>query len=123
MDTQRLSLAQAVKIPRHREDAGGSTISRQTGKQSKRNPELLLTNSRYDEIFSTGVVREYWLSVELADLAPDGYLRQTITFNGTLPGPTITADWGDHLVIHVTNNLAKNGTVRYPHYTQCSRNT
>jgi FtsP/CotA-like multicopper oxidase with cupredoxin domain len=33
-----------------------------------------------------------------------------LTFNGTIPGPAIIADWGDNLVIHVTNNLEHNGT-------------
>jgi FtsP/CotA-like multicopper oxidase with cupredoxin domain len=33
-----------------------------------------------------------------------------MTFNGTIPGPAIIADWGDNLVIHVTNNLEHNGT-------------
>lgn len=68
------------------------------------------TLHRYDEIFSTGVVREYWLEVVNTTLAPDGYARQTISFNGTIPGPLITADWGDELLIHVTNKLQDNGT-------------
>jgi hypothetical protein len=33
-----------------------------------------------------------------------------MTFNGTIPGPTIIADWGDNLVVHVTNNLNNSGT-------------
>jgi FtsP/CotA-like multicopper oxidase with cupredoxin domain len=44
-------------------------------------------------------------------LAPDGYERQVLVFNGTLPGPLIEADWGDELVIHVTNALDYNGYV------------
>lgn len=44
-------------------------------------------------------------------IAPDGYERQVLAFNGTVPGPPITADWGDELVIHVTNSLENNGTV------------
>jgi len=64
----------------------------------------------YDEFPSTGVIREYWLSVENTTCAPDGYERGCLTFNGTVPGPAIIADWGDTLVIHVTNNLKENGT-------------
>lgn len=41
---------------------------------------------------------------------PDGVSRYTMTFNGTIPGPAIFADWGDDLVIHVTNNMLYNGT-------------
>jgi FtsP/CotA-like multicopper oxidase with cupredoxin domain len=54
--------------------------------------------------------KQYWLSVENSTLAPDGYERIVLTFNGTIPGPAIIADWGDNLVIHVTNNLQHNGT-------------
>jgi FtsP/CotA-like multicopper oxidase with cupredoxin domain len=32
-----------------------------------------------------------------------------LLFNNTFPGPLIEADWGDELVIHVTNNLEDNG--------------
>lgn len=42
--------------------------------------------------------------------APDGYQRYCLAFNGTVPGPQLTADWGDTLVIHVTNNMGYNGT-------------
>ncbi|ROV98061.1 hypothetical protein VMCG_07032 [Cytospora schulzeri] len=64
----------------------------------------------YEETPSTNVTREYWLSVEQSDCAPDGYPTTCMTFNGTVPGPLITADWGDNLVIHLTNNLKDNGT-------------
>jgi FtsP/CotA-like multicopper oxidase with cupredoxin domain len=32
--------------------------------------------------------------------------------NGSIPGPTLFADWGDTVVVHVTNSLvtSKNGT-------------
>ena len=33
-----------------------------------------------------------------------------LSFNGTYPGPALTADWGDTFVIHVTNSLENNGT-------------
>lgn len=48
-------------------------------------------------------------------MAPDGYERSTLTFNGTIPGPAIFADWGDDLVVHVTNNLQHNGTAIHWH--------
>ena len=59
--------------------------------------------------------KQYWLSVENSTLAPDGYERFVFTFNGTVPGPAIIADWGDNLVIHVTNNLQYNGTAIHWH--------
>ncbi|CAG7948550.1 unnamed protein product [Penicillium nalgiovense] len=61
---------------------------------------------------STGVTREYWLNVEELVAAPDGFSRPVMAMNGTIPGPTIFADWGDWVVIHVKNNLhnSQNGT-------------
>ncbi|RPA96894.1 hypothetical protein L873DRAFT_1810685 [Choiromyces venosus 120613-1] len=59
---------------------------------------------------NTGVTREYWLTLQNVTLAPDGFARTMLTFNGTYPGPTISADWGDTVMIHITNGLADNGT-------------
>lgn len=102
-----------VLIQQHREDAGASTISRLTSKHSLASIQAqhILTGPSYDEIFHTGVTREFWLEVVNTTLAPDGFLRPTMSFNGTLPGPAITADWGDDIVVHVTNTMANNGTV------------
>ncbi|EHK98308.1 putative Laccase-2 [Glarea lozoyensis 74030] len=69
----------------------------------------------YTTFPNTGVIREYWLSIENNTIAPDGYTRQVLSFNGTVPGPAITADWGDTLVVHVTNNLEYNGTTVHWH--------
>lgn len=33
-----------------------------------------------------------------------------LSVNGTIPGPPIIANWGDNVVIHVTNKLTNNGT-------------
>jgi hypothetical protein len=69
----------------------------------------------YLEAPNTGVTREYWLSAEKADCAPDGLNRTCMTFNGTVPGPLLTADWGDTLTVHITNNLGDNGTAIHWH--------
>ncbi|KAF2195362.1 multicopper oxidase [Zopfia rhizophila CBS 207.26] len=58
----------------------------------------------------TGVTVEYWLEVTNVTLAPDGVDRIVLAVNGTVPGPTIEANWGDTVVIHVTNSLANNGS-------------
>ncbi|BFZ65330.1 hypothetical protein YB2330_006496 [Saitoella coloradoensis] len=70
------------------------------------------TNYYDDEApFRTGVTRTYWLEVtNTTTLAPDGIHRQMITFNNTFPGPTIWANWGDEIEVHVTNKLQDNGT-------------
>lgn len=60
----------------------------------------------------TGVTREYWLELTDVTVAPDGFSRSAMAVNGTIPGPTIYADWGDEVVVHVTNKLttSQNGT-------------
>ena len=42
-------------------------------------------------------------------MAPDGVERMMLVFNNQYPGPTIEADWGDEIVVHVQNNLKDNG--------------
>lgn len=44
----------------------------------------------YEEFPSTGVTREYWLTLDPIDCAPDGYQRTCMAFNGTVPGPELT---------------------------------
>lgn len=65
----------------------------------------------YQDTPKTGNVREYWLEVTNSTAAPDGFQKQVLLFNNTYPGPTITADWGDTIRVHVTNKLAFNGYV------------
>lgn len=60
----------------------------------------------------TGVIREYWFDLIEVTVAPDGIERAAMTVNGSIPGPTIEANWGDTVKLHVTNSLTsnKNGT-------------
>ncbi|KAH6652279.1 multicopper oxidase [Truncatella angustata] len=60
----------------------------------------------------TGVTREYYLELTDGMFAPDGVERYSMAINGSIPGPTLFADWGDTVVVHVTNSLtsSKNGT-------------
>ncbi|KAF9250421.1 CAZyme family AA1 [Penicillium roqueforti] len=57
----------------------------------------------------TGVTREYWFEVKEVTLSPDGFMapRPVMTINGTFPGPPLVADWGDWVVVHVSNHLYK----------------
>ncbi|KAJ5887795.1 hypothetical protein N7495_007836 [Penicillium taxi] len=67
----------------------------------------------YNEVVpNTGVTREYWLSLNEVTVSPDGVARSAMAVNGSIPGPTIFADWGDNVIVHVTNNLttSHNGT-------------
>jgi hypothetical protein len=54
-----------------------------------------ITTNYYDEGPDTGVVREYWFEITNTTAAPDGIERLILSINGTVPGPTIIADWGD----------------------------
>src|SRR4051812_28857966 len=54
-----------------------------------------ISTNYYGEVPDTGVGREYWLEVGKMAASPDGVPRIVQAFNGTVPGPTIWADWGD----------------------------
>lgn len=54
-----------------------------------------LSTNYYEEVPDTGVTREYWFEVQNITAAPDGVERVVLCVNGTVPGPTIIADWGD----------------------------
>ncbi|GAP84520.1 putative multicopper oxidase [Rosellinia necatrix] len=69
-----------------------------------------LSTNWYEDAPDTGVVREYWFTLVNSTLAPDGVPRMALTVNGSIPGPTIEADWGDTVVVHVNNGLENNGT-------------
>ncbi|KAN0081885.1 Cupredoxin [Elaphomyces granulatus] len=66
----------------------------------------------YSVVPDTGVTREYYLQITNAEIAPDGYSRPAMVINGSMPGPTLMADWGDTVVVHVANDLTSstNGT-------------
>ncbi|KAB8360871.1 hypothetical protein FH972_024605 [Carpinus fangiana] len=76
-----------------------------------------ITTNYYDTVPNTGKTREYWFNLIEKNLSPDGVPRYTQTINGSLPGPTIEADWGDRVVIHLTNSLktSTNGTTLHFH--------
>ncbi|KAF1840066.1 multicopper oxidase [Cucurbitaria berberidis CBS 394.84] len=65
----------------------------------------------------TGVTREYWLELTDVTVSPDGVARSAMAVNGSIPGPTLFADWGDTVVVHVTNSLTNslNGTSLHFH--------
>ncbi|KAH8666935.1 putative extracellular dihydrogeodin oxidase/laccase [Xylariales sp. PMI_506] len=69
-----------------------------------------ISTNYYEVVPDTGVVREYWFNIVNTTAAPDGFERVVLSVNGTVPGPTIIADWGDTVVVHVTNSLENNGT-------------
>lgn len=54
-----------------------------------------ITTNYYEDGPDTGVTREYWFDITNTTAAPDGVERVILSVNGTVPGPTIIADWGD----------------------------
>ncbi|KAM0426171.1 hypothetical protein ACHAPT_008515 [Fusarium lateritium] len=67
----------------------------------------------------TGVTREYWLEISDALVALDGVERPAQAINGTIPGPTLFADWGDEVIVHLKSNLkgSTNGSSFHFHGT------
>ncbi|KAK1574664.1 multicopper oxidase [Colletotrichum navitas] len=58
-----------------------------------------------------GKLRSFDFTVSnLTDIAPDGVHKPAMLINNQFPGPTIEADWGDIVQIHVHNQLQNNGT-------------
>ncbi|KAF7909066.1 hypothetical protein BELL_0043g00250 [Botrytis elliptica] len=58
---------------------------------------------------NTGVVVAYTLTITNQTMSPDGTPRWMLVVNGTYPGPTITANWGDTLEITVVNQIITDG--------------
>lgn len=54
-----------------------------------------IATNYYDKVPDTGVTREYWFNVENTTASPDGVEVPVQLINGSFPGPTIIADWGD----------------------------
>ncbi|KAF2160971.1 multicopper oxidase [Zasmidium cellare ATCC 36951] len=69
-----------------------------------------LSTNYYEDVPNTGVTKEYWFEITNSTLAPDGVDRVVLSVNGSVPGPTIEANWGDTVIVHVTNSLQNNGT-------------
>ncbi|KAI7460895.1 Laccase-3 [Hortaea werneckii] len=57
---------------------------------------------------------DYNISTNYYDVVPDTGAT-VLTVNGSIPGPTIQANWGDTVKVHVTNSLANNGTSLHFH--------
>ncbi|EJP62796.1 laccase 2 [Beauveria bassiana ARSEF 2860] len=74
-----------------------------------------INTNYYEQAPDTGVTREYWFVVENITMAPDGYEQHVLAINRSIPGPLIEANWGDEVVIHVTNNMERNGTAIHWH--------
>ena len=86
------------------------------------NPEefcgLDINTNWYNETPKTCRTVEYTWNVTQTTMAPDGFSRMVHAVNGQFPGPLIEANWGDTIIIHLTNDFAddmKNGTSVHMH--------
>ncbi|KAG4033800.1 hypothetical protein MFRU_004g03030 [Monilinia fructicola] len=69
-----------------------------------------LSTDYYDEVPDTGNTVEVWLELVNTTASLDGVERIVNLVNGTFPGPTIFANWGDTVIVHLYNGLQNNGT-------------
>ncbi|CZR70195.1 related to laccase precursor [Phialocephala subalpina] len=85
-----------------------------------------LSTDYYTTVPDTGVTVEVYLELVNTTAALDGVSRDVLLVNGTFPGPTIIANWGDTVgsipfinpwngyllskVVHLYNGLTNNGT-------------
>ena len=52
---------------------------------------------------------EYTWTITSETISPDGVPVNALIVNGQMPGPMIEANWGDEIVVHLTNGLPNNG--------------
>lgn len=59
-------------------------------------------------------VVEFFLEAQLAEIEiQPGVLTTMWTYNGQVPGPTLRAKRGDHVIVHVVNSLPEDTTVHW----------
>lgn len=73
------------------------------------------SDNHYEKVPITCQTREYDFVISNTTLAPDGIERLALVVNGQMPGPMIEANWGDWIVVHVTNQMQNNGTSLHWH--------
>ncbi|CAE7115185.1 unnamed protein product [Rhizoctonia solani] len=88
---------------------------------NKRNRHLVhprleqLTLSPDFKITDEPTTREYNFTISMREGAPDGFYRQMLVVNGQYPGPTIEANEGDTIIVHVKNEIPNLGTSLHWH--------
>ncbi|CAE6536307.1 unnamed protein product [Rhizoctonia solani] len=74
-----------------------------------------LTLSPDFKITDEPTTREYNWTISMQEGAPDGFYRQMLVVNGQYPGPTIEANEGDTIIVHVKNEIPRIGTSLHWH--------
>ncbi|KAK3624798.1 hypothetical protein LTR22_023837, partial [Elasticomyces elasticus] len=69
----------------------------------------------YNDRPDTGVTRYYDWSITKIPCSPDGVNLTCLAANEQVPGPLITANWGDWIEVKVCNNIEDEGTAIHWH--------
>jgi len=69
-----------------------------------------INTNYYENTPKTCNVVTYEFEITSTNISPDGIERPALLVNGGMPGPTISASWGDTVVVTVKNSLQDNGT-------------
>jgi hypothetical protein len=64
----------------------------------------------YENTPITCKVVTYTFDITNTTVSPDGIERLGLLVNGQMPGPEISASWGDTVVVTVNNKMQTNGT-------------
>ncbi|CUS13825.1 unnamed protein product [Tuber aestivum] len=68
-------------------------------------PGFDINTDYYTNTPKTGRTVEHKWSITNKTMALDGYERSVLVVNGQYPGPALEANWGDYIVVHITNEL------------------
>ncbi|KAF2468474.1 uncharacterized protein BDR25DRAFT_231537 [Lindgomyces ingoldianus] len=74
-----------------------------------------ITTNNYNFTPKTCRTVSYNFAITNSTIAPDGIPRMALLVNNQMPGPTIEANWGDTVIVTVTNKLEDNGTSLHFH--------
>ncbi|EIW68506.1 multi-copper oxidase laccase-like protein, partial [Tremella mesenterica DSM 1558] len=89
-----------------------STSTSLSSATATNNPKTYILSNDFD-ITDTPTTREYYWTIDTYSGAPDGFVRQVYAINGQIPGPTIEANQGDRIVVHVTNLLPDGQSIHW----------
>lgn len=90
-----LGISSAVALPSLTRDTASSGCVNSPSNRSCWSDGFDISTNYYEHVPDTGVVREYWFNIENTTASPNGVEMPVQLINGSFPGPTIVANWGD----------------------------
>jgi FtsP/CotA-like multicopper oxidase with cupredoxin domain len=64
-----------------------------------------INDNWYQVTPKTCKTREFFYTITQEEISPDGVPRLAMVADKQMPGPTIEANWGDEIIVHVTNGM------------------